>query len=103
MSQPIEYRQLYARMYTVRVRHGKLFTERAAETLQSSNYEEAMADLMIARSFFPDNEKLPQLIRLIRMKMKRSTSPDAKDTDKGLPRPVKRSTFNGPPHLKKTK
>lgn len=89
MSQPIEYRQLYARMYAVRVRHGKLFTERAAEVLQRGDYSEALADLTIARSFFPDNEKLPQLIRLVRMKMKKSDKvPGQSSPASSLPKPA---------------
>lgn len=71
MSQPIEYRQLYARMYAARVRHGKLYTERAADVLQQGLYEEALADLEIAKSFFPDNPKLEHLIKLVHVKMRR--------------------------------
>jgi hypothetical protein len=93
MSQPIEYRQLFARMYASRVRHGKLFTERAAEVLQQSKYEDALADLSIARSFFPDNEKLPQLIRLVRKKMQQNPTTLASG---GLPKPVKRSSRSVP-------
>jgi hypothetical protein len=80
-------------MFAARVRHGKLFTERAAEVLQQGQYDAALTDLDIARSFFPDNEKMPQLIRLVRKKMQQT--PD-KLTSGGLPRPVKRSSRSVP-------
>jgi hypothetical protein len=67
-QQPIEYRQLYSRLYAQRVRGGKLFTDRAAASLQEGHYREALQDLAIARSFFPENEKLTQLMRLIKSK-----------------------------------
>lgn len=67
-QQPIEYRQLYARLYAQRVRNGKMFTDRAAAALQEGHYREALQDLAIARSFFPENEKLTQLMRLIKSK-----------------------------------
>jgi hypothetical protein len=69
-SQPIEYRQLFARMYAVRVKHGKFFTDRAAEFLQHGQYENALADLKIAQSFFPDNEKLPALLKMVKARLK---------------------------------
>ncbi len=96
MSQPIEYRQLFARMYAVRVRHGKLYTERAADVLQRGDYKEALADLNIARSFFPDNEKLPQLIRLIRTKMKQQDDPPSTPENGRRPRRRRPSAFDDP-------
>ncbi len=77
MSQPIEYRQLYARMFAVRVRHGKHYTERAAEALQGSDYQGAMSNLEIAQSFFPGNPKLDQLVHLVGVKMKKATDKTA--------------------------
>lgn len=110
MSHPIEYRQVFARMYAVKVRHGKLFTERAAEVLQSGDYPEAMADLEIARSFFPDNEKLTQLIRLVKTKMQRGNRaaptkaagtlqpPSGSLSPGGLPAPAPHSGLPAPHH-----
>jgi hypothetical protein len=69
-QQNIEYRQLYARLYAQRVKNGKLFTDRAAQSLQEGRHKEALQDLTIARSFFPENEKLVQLVRLVRSKIK---------------------------------
>jgi hypothetical protein len=67
-QQPIEYRQIYARMFAVRVQNGKHFTDSASEALQEGRYTDALQDLTIARSFFPDNEKLEQLIQIVKSK-----------------------------------
>jgi hypothetical protein len=64
----IEYRQLYARMYTMHVRNGKFYIDRSADALQAGRHDDALADLRIARSFFPDNAKLRQLIKLVKAK-----------------------------------
>ena len=69
MSSPkIEYRQLYARLYSVHVRSGKFYIDRSADSLQEGRYDEALGDLRIALSFYPDNDKLRQLIKLVRVK-----------------------------------
>lgn len=64
----IEYRQLYARMYSMHVRGGKFYIDRSADALQEGRHDDALDDLRIARSFFPDNAKLRQLIKLVKAK-----------------------------------
>lgn len=86
-NQPIEYRQIYARMYSVRVHGGKLFTDRAAQYLQEGHYREALQDLAIARSFFPENEKLNQLIKLVKVKRARAQQGLAPEPEGSAPSP----------------
>lgn len=64
----IEYRQLYARMYSTAVRSGKFYIDRSADALQAGRHDDALEDLRIAQSFFPDNAKLRQLIKLVKAK-----------------------------------
>ncbi len=71
MTQPIEYRQIYARLFNARTNRGKFFTESASEALQDSRFEEALLHLEIARSFFPENQKIEHLFALVERKIKR--------------------------------
>lgn len=82
----IEYRQLYARMYSMHVRGGKFYIDRSADALQEGRHDEALDDLRIARSFFPDNPKLRQLIKLVKAKKAKNA---VKESAARLPAPHK--------------
>jgi hypothetical protein len=64
----IELRQRYARMYSQKVRGGKFFVDRSADAVQAGNHDDALADLEIAVSFFPDSAQLAQLLELVKQK-----------------------------------
>ncbi len=58
-------------MYADMVRGGKFYVDRSAAAVKEGRHDEALADLELAVSFFPDSAKLAELKELVRQKRSR--------------------------------
>jgi len=58
-------------MFSNMVRGGKFYVDRSADAVKQGRHDEALADLELAVSFFPDSAQLAQLMQLVKEKKTR--------------------------------